>query len=177
MSSSPKPRRAEKAAPKYLTEMEIEALFHEIHSARDRALFRVIYHRGLRASEPGLMSLSDYSEGGGRPPVANLFVRRLKGSRSRTYELTEIEHTSMRAWIRERGMAQGPLFCSRNHRAISRRQVYGLMAGYCKAAGLPAEKSHPHSLKHSCGTHVLAKTHDIMAAQFQLGHADLRSTM
>ncbi len=33
-----------------------------------------------------------------------------------------------------------------------------------------------HVLKHSCGTHVLAKTRDITAVQYQLGHADLRST-
>src|SRR3954451_19022506 len=57
-------------------EESVHALFREIHSPRDRALFRVIYHRGLRASEPGLMNLSDYSESAGRPPVANLFVRR-----------------------------------------------------------------------------------------------------
>ena len=177
MSNSPKPRKPEKALPKYLTESEIEALFQVIRAPRDRALFRIIYHRGLRASEPGLMLMSDYTEIAGRPPVAQLFVRRLKRSHCRLYELTEIEHTCLRAYLRVRGVAPGPLFLSRNHRAISRRQVYELMEHYCELAGIAAEKAHPHSLKHSCGTHVLARTHDIMATQFQLGHKDLRSSL
>jgi integrase len=113
MSSSNPARKPEKTVPKYLTEGEIEAFFHAIHSARDRALFRIIYHRGLRASAPGLMNLADYHESPGRPPVAQLECRRLKGSRSRAYELTEIEHAAMRAWIRERGLGPGPLFLSR----------------------------------------------------------------
>ena len=171
------PRKPQKTLPKYLTTGEIDALFAVIRAPRDRALFRVTYHRGLRASEIGILQLSDYSEIPGRPPVATLSVHRLKGSRSRSYELTEIEHTAMRAWLRERGSGPGPLFTSRNHRAISRRQVHELMAKYCELAGIPAEKSHPHALKHSSGTHVLAKTHDIMATQFHLGHADLRSTL
>jgi integrase/recombinase XerD len=166
-----------KALPKYLTTGEIDALFSGIKSPRDRAMFRITYHRGLRASEIGILQFSDYHEIPGRPPVAQLSVHRLKGSRDGVFELTEIEHTAMRAYLRVRGSAPGPLFCSRNHRAISRRQVYDLMAKYSELAGLPAEKSHPHALKHSCGTHVLAITHDIMATQFQLGHADLRSTL
>jgi integrase/recombinase XerD len=171
------PRKPPKKLPKYLTTGEIDALFAGIKNPRDRAMFRVTYHRGLRASEIGMLQMSDYHEIPGRPPVAQLNVTRLKGSRDGVFELTEIEHTAMRAYLRVRGAAPGPLFCSRNHRAISRRQVYDLMSKYCRLAGLPVEKSHPHALKHSCGTHVLAITHDIMATQFQLGHADLRSTL
>jgi hypothetical protein len=42
-------------------------------------MFRLAYHRGLRASEVGNLELSDYREIAGRPPVARLSVKRLKG--------------------------------------------------------------------------------------------------
>jgi len=170
-------RKPSKQGPKYLTEQEIQLLFGVIKDPRDKAMFRLAYHRGLRASEIGNLNLADYHEIAGRPPVARLVVKRLKGSRHTEYELTAVEQQAMGAWLRVRGRAAGPLFPSRNHRAISRKRIFELMRKYCKLAGLPPEKSHPHALKHSCGTHVLAKTADPVATQHHLGHADLRSTM
>jgi site-specific recombinase XerC len=52
-----------------------------------------------------------------------------------------------------------------------------LMKRYCAAAGIPADLAHMHSLKHSCGTHVLAMVGDLAAVQDHLGHADIRSTL
>jgi integrase len=45
--------------PAYLTPEEIVRLFAAITSPRDRAIFRLTYHRGLRASELGRPSGSD----------------------------------------------------------------------------------------------------------------------
>lgn len=157
---------------KFLTEEEVEALFKVINTARDKALFRLIYHRGMRASEPGLLQLHDWS-----PETERLTVRRKKGSITAPFRLTSIESRALRSWIRERGTAPGPLFLSRKHSAISRDRVHELMASYCQKAGIPPEKAHPHALKHSCGTHVLAKLGDITLVQDHLGHKDIRSTM
>jgi len=41
----------------------------------------------------------------------------------------------------------------------------------------PADKRHPHALKHSCGTHLLEKLGDITLVQDWLGHKDIKSTM
>jgi len=67
---------------KYLSEQQIEALFRVIKSPWDRAMFRLMYHRGLRASEPGLLDLGDWHD-----EDASLYVRRLKGSKSARYPL------------------------------------------------------------------------------------------
>lgn len=53
------PRKHRPNDIKYLTEDEISALFSVITSIRDQAIFRVVYHRGLRASEPRLLQLAD----------------------------------------------------------------------------------------------------------------------
>lgn len=158
--------------PKYLSTEEIEALFSAIKDVRDRALFRVIYHRGLRASEAGLLQLSDYRDRSGR-----LFVRRLKGSNAGEFPLTHVEQTSLRAWIRERGTAPGPLFPSQQARPIGRHMIGVLMRRYCAAAGIPREKAHPHALKHSCGTHLSEMESDITVIQDHLGHREISNTM
>ncbi len=44
----------------YLREEEIERLFSVIDLVRDRAVFRLEYHAGLRASEVGMLQFRDY---------------------------------------------------------------------------------------------------------------------
>jgi type 1 fimbriae regulatory protein FimB/type 1 fimbriae regulatory protein FimE len=161
-----------KTPPQYLTPEEIERLFRVITSVRDRAAFRVAYHRGLRASELGLLRFSDY-----RPTAGRLYVRRLKGSHSGEYHLTHVEQQALRAWLRDRGTAPGPLFVSRNHKAISRWRLDQLIKLYCERAGITPEKAHMHALKHSCGTHLSAREPDIVAIQDHLGHANIQNTM
>jgi site-specific recombinase XerD len=46
----------------YLWEQEVDAFFRMILSPRDKALFRLIYHHGLRASEPGKLMLYDFRQ-------------------------------------------------------------------------------------------------------------------
>ncbi len=166
------PKRKLKPPPEYLTTEEIERFFRVITSPRDRAMFRLAYHRGLRASELGLFQLSDYRMTAGR-----LLVHRLKGSRSGEYLLTKIENQVMRAYLRVRGTAPGPLFLSRNHQPITRYRLHQLMRKYCELAAIPREKAHMHVLKHSCGMYLSAHEPDIVAVQDHMGHAKLDNTM
>src|SRR6266550_3878088 len=55
-----KKRKARKKAMSFLSEEEIERLFGVISSIRDRAIFRLAYHAGLRASEIGMLQLRDH---------------------------------------------------------------------------------------------------------------------
>jgi site-specific recombinase XerC len=157
---------------KYLSEDQIHALFRVISSNRDKAMFRLAFLKGLRASEVGLIRLDDLREREGR-----VYVRRLKNSRSGEFRLHRQEATFLRAWLRERGRSAGALFRSRNNRAISRRQLDRLMKTYGAAAGLPRELCHFHVLKHSRGTQLLASTHDVTLVQDQLGHRNIQNTM
>jgi integrase len=153
----------------YLEIDEMRALFRVITSKRDRAIWAVAYHRGLRAHEIGLLKLSDFQRD-------RLFVRRGKGSISQEYSLTAEELHALKIWLRERGQAPGPLFPSRNHRPISRRRLDALMKRYCEAAGLRKEKSHMHALKHSAGTHLADRGESAQDIQDALGHRRISST-
>ena len=156
---------------KYLTEEQVTALFHAIHSTRDKAIFRLIYHRGLRASEPGLLTMADYD-----PANSSMWVHRKKGSESGRFYLLPVEATAVRAWVKKRGILAGPLFPSRKHTPISRDQIHDMMRRYSALAGIPLESAHPHALKHSCGTHVLARVKDLSIVQNWLGHRSIAST-
>jgi integrase len=171
-------KRVTKPVPKFMTEHEIQVYFQGIdklhlHSrVRDTAIFRLLYHHCLRRSEPGLLNLSDYRQLDGR-----LQITRKKGSLSGEYHLVPVVQTALRAYMRVRGQEPGPLFLSRNHRAIGGRRLDQITKIYCAAAGLPADKAHCHCFKHSGVTHFLTLVNgNIEAAKDHAGHADVRST-
>ena len=58
-----KKRKPRKKAMSFLSEEEIERLFGVIASIRDRAIFRLAYHAGLRASEIGMLQTDSLQRG------------------------------------------------------------------------------------------------------------------
>jgi integrase len=164
---------------KYLSEEELKRLFKAVESepdsylrARNRAVFLVMYWRGLRASEVGRLKLSSWREKTGR-----LYVERLKGSNAGEPLVSPAETRALNAWIRERGREPGPLFPSREGgKGIGRGMVFVLMRKYGAAADIPAFLRHPHCLKHSIATHLMGKL-PVQQVQAWVGHADIRSTM
>ena len=102
---------------------------------------------------------------------------RKKGSDGGEYMLTSKEVHALRAWLRVRGDAPGPLFPSRKGKGISQQMLDVLMKRYGKLAGLPPELCHTHSLKHTCATHLLNKGLSIEDVQDHLGHKNIQSTL
>src|SRR6185295_616593 len=51
-------RKYKEGDVQYLNEEELAALFRSIDPTRDMAIFEVAFHRGLRASEVGLLKVS-----------------------------------------------------------------------------------------------------------------------
>ncbi len=156
---------------KYLTDEELVRLFAVITSPRDRAIFRLGYHRGLRASEVGMLQMSDYRSTAGR-----LYVHRLKEGHSGEYYLTDAETKALRSWLKERCSDPGPIFISNRKTAISQQMLDVLMKSYCDQARIPRDKAHFHSLRHSCATGLLERGEDIAVVQDHLGHANIANT-
>jgi integrase/recombinase XerD len=156
---------------KYMTKQEVRKLFSVIVNPRDRAIFRIVYWHGLRASEVGALQLSSFNIAESR-----LMIERLKGSLPSNAELSADELKHLRAWLRVRGLAPGPLFPSNRKRGIGRFQLHVLMRKYCAAAGIPRDKAHMHVLKHSLATHLLQAGTDLYTVKRLLGHKKITST-
>jgi integrase len=162
--------------PACLSQDEKDRFFRAIKNPRDLALFKVAYHCALRASEIGMLDLSDYRRGPSLD-TDRIKITRLKGSVSAEMYVTPAAAKCVRIWLQKRGNAPGPLFRSRQGRGISRARVFGLFRQYAAAARLPAEKCHPHILKHSAVTHLLEMGESIIDAQRHAGHSSVGSTM
>ena len=160
---------------KFLTRDQVKAFFSQVKDKRDKALFLLMYKRGLRASEPGALLLEDYDRKAGK-----LYTRCLKGSHSGLHLLQKDEIRALNAWLRERRerrIDSPRLFPGRTGQGLGRLRVFLLFKKYAERAGIPEDKRHPHTLKHSVATHLLEVGADIRDVQELLGHAEIDSTL
>lgn len=168
---SPKKKRRAKKLPSYLQPEEVDRFFRVIDSPRDRALFRLMYHAGLRASEVGLLQFRDYN-----PRTERIFIHRLKGSNSGEHHLCREESRVLHAWLKVRGGLPGPMFPSNRRSGIKRGMIHELVQTYGEMAAIPEKFRHAHIFKHTCATHLFDKGFGIEQVQDWLGHVNVQST-
>ncbi len=150
------------------------------HSTRDWAMILVAYRHGLRASEVCGLKLADIDVKAG-----SISVRRLKGSLQTTQPLYQHrgqplldEVSAVRSWLRKRP-ADGSdyLFTSQKGGKLGRTQFFRNFQTIADGAGLPLEKRHPHVLKHSLASHLVAGNVNLALIRQALGHRSINSTM
>src|SRR5579862_5033147 len=150
------------------------------HSVRDWAMILLAYRHGLRASEVCGIKLADLDLKAG-----SISIRRLKGSLHTVQPLYQHkgqplldESAALRAWMRKR-QADGSdfLFCSQKGGKLDRTQFFRNFKKIAEAAGLSVEKRHPHVLKHSLASHLVAGNANLALIRQALGHRSIGSTM
>jgi site-specific recombinase XerD len=156
---------------KYLTVDQTLHLLGKITNPRDRAIFTTAYWRGLRASEVGLIQIGHWNDRASR-----LYVTRSKGGNSGEYLVSDKEARVIRAWVKDRGSWEGPLFVSERRTAISRQQLDKLMKRYAEEAELAKDLWHMHVLRHSIAVHLTEAGHTIQEIASWLGHRNITST-
>jgi len=160
----------------YLTEEEWHRLLKTITDPRDRAIFLTAYTYGLRASEVGMLRVSDVDFARDR-----IFIRRLKGSISGEWPLLPEVAKALKRWLRVRqklGLGDKTmLFVTRQGTPIHRSTLHLLVRKYGKKANIPEHKRHFHVLKHTRAMHLLEETHDIVGTKDWLGHKNIQNTM
>ncbi len=149
----------------------MQRLFSPIKTKRDRAIFAVAYRHGLRASEVGMLQLTDLELKAGR-----ITINRVKGSMSGTYPMSPDTVNLIRSYLNSRKDVSPYLFISNRVLPIDRRTLLKLMKQYGTAAGFPAEKQKFYALKRSIGTHILDAGEDIYFAKDWLGHKNIQNT-
>ncbi|MFW5682601.1 MAG: tyrosine recombinase [Phycisphaeraceae bacterium] len=142
---------------------------------RDVALIELLYGGGLRASEAaGLNTTSVHDTLG--------VVRILgKGNKERIVPLGRPAVRAVREYVDElRPELLRPerptdrLLLSRTGRPLERVAVWQIIKRHAKHAGVPT--AHPHTLRHSFATHLLAGGADLRVVQELLGHSNIQTT-
>jgi type 1 fimbriae regulatory protein FimB len=166
----------------YLEPAEVLAVLKAAKNkgARELAMILLAYKHGLRASEVCNLRLLDLDMKNG-----SVVVERLKGSLRTTQALTEHrgepllnELKALREWLRQRpNDGSDFVFVSQKGGRLDRSQFFRIFKAAASAAGLPPEKRHPHCLKHSLASHLVAANTNLALVQRQLGHKSINSTL
>jgi len=153
-------------------------------AGRDYALFRTLYHAGLRAEEAASLELCDVHFG--RGPFGKVHVRfgkgaKTSGPRPRWVPMLDRLDLILRWYVddvRPRFSDSAALFCDegggRLHRGTVRNRLHYLL----ELEGAPeTERFTPHSLRRACATHNYERGVDLVAIQQMLGHWQVGTTM
>jgi site-specific recombinase XerD len=153
-------------------------------AGRDYALFRTLYHCGLRSDEAASLERSDLHFD--RGPFGKIHVRFGKGTRGsgprpRWVPMLDQLDLILRWFlddVRPR-MADSPaLFCDEGGGVLHRGTIRNRLRHLLELEGGPAEKRFsPHGLRHACATHNYERGVDLVAIQQMLGHWHVGTTM
>lgn len=146
---------------------------------RDHAVLEVLYGCGLRVSELCGLDLADLY-------LDEEFLRVMgKGSKERLVPITGTARAAIASYCYDgaraslaaharRTATNSAVFLNKNGGRLSRQSVHTLCERYGRAVGI--EGLHPHTLRHSFATHMLAGGADLRVLQEILGHSDISTT-
>lgn len=148
---------------------------------RDRAMLELAYSSGLRVSELVGLETADVDLDRALLRVTG------KGNKQRMVPVGEeasywIELYLMsargellRAATRVSAKGARTLFVTRRGGGMTRQGFWKLLKKHGLSAGLPPDL-HPHTLRHSFASHLLAGGADLRVVQLLLGHVDISTT-
>lgn len=153
-------------------------------AGRDYALFRTLYHAGLRADEAASLDLADLHFG--RGPFGKIHVRfgkgaKTSGPRPRWVPMLD-ELDLILAWftkdVRPRFGDSKSLFCDEGGGPIHRGTIRNRLRYLLELEGGPVDQRFsPHGLRHACATRNYERGVDLVAIQQMLGHWHVGTTM
>jgi integrase/recombinase XerD len=177
--------------PRALGEQEMVDLIEApspdtLRGLRDRAMLSLMYAAGLRVSELVSLTLGDVDRARGIVSALG------KGKKRRLVPLGEValEHLSAYLEAREHELAlkaarpgssikaakvSPVLFPSPRGGKLTRQAFWKIVGRTARGAGIRGHV-HPHQLRHSFATHLLAGGADLRSVQTLLGHSNIATT-
>ena len=154
-----------------------------LRGLRDRAMLSLAYAAGLRVSElvglrPGDVDLergivTAHGKGDKRRlvPIGQVALEHLEAY----LEARRAQGEPARRARKSRALGPNVLFPSPRGGRLTRQGFWKIVGTYARAAGIGG-RVHPHQLRHSFATHLLAGGADLRSVQTLLGHADVATT-
>ena len=175
MSTIKTPKISQKL-PNILSIKDIDILCSITESStaavRDKAVIELMYSSALRLSELSQLNIDSVD-------TKSKFVRVIgKGKKERILPLGAQAIIALSAWINNRtdfNPISDALFINKFGGRLSNRSIQLRINFWVKKQGLNCKIS-PHTLRHSCATHLLEASGDLRAVQEFLGHEDISTT-
>lgn len=176
MARFPAMKKRREKLPTFLTSSELEKLLEApktdtLLGLRDHAILRLLYATGIRSSECADM-LDEW---------VDLEARTIKvlgkGGRERVIPLNKRAIIALRQYRTQRGpiSLKTGFFRKKDGGPINRKIVYQRVKKYACRSGITKRVS-PHTLRHTCATHLLQRDVNIVTIQKLLGHELITST-
>jgi integrase/recombinase XerD len=170
--------------PDFLSESEVDALLAAFPATggataldiRNRTILELLYSSGLRVSEAASLPLVnvDFEK--------ELLRVRGKGSKERIVPMGLPAQKLLRRYLeiaRPELCAAVPkspyVFVSNHGRKLDRERIWQVVKLAAERAGIN-KNIHPHTLRHSFASHLLAHGADLRVIQEMLGHANIATT-
>jgi integrase/recombinase XerC len=165
-------------AAKQVVELPHSTADAEVVRLRDALILELLYGCGLRVSELVGLDLQHIEAGATALRVLG------KGNKERRVPVGRLAREALARYLQERNALGHPktgeldrsaLILNQRGARLSVRSVQNLVHRY-GALGAGRADLHPHSLRHSCATHMLEGGADLRAIQELLGHSSLSTT-
>ncbi|WP_264737187.1 tyrosine recombinase XerC [Cytobacillus firmus] len=173
--------KAQKKLPEFFYEEEMKQLFDACEAStplgqRNKALLELLYATGIRVSECSQIRLKDLDM-----YLSTVLVRG-KGSKERYVPFGSFAQDALDTYINRgrkellsNGNVQDNLFLNARGGPLTARGIRTILDKIIEKSSLSG-KIHPHMLRHTFATHLMANGADMRTVQELLGHAFLSST-
>ena len=165
-----RPPKTDSKLPDVLSEAQTRAVLeHPDHAPMERALLELMYASGLRVGELTALDRHDLDLAQGL-----VHVRRGKGGKPRVVPMGRVAQDAISGWMESRTDNEAAVFLAARGGRMSPRAARTLVERAGRRAGVLG--LHPHTLRHSCATHMLDSGADLRGIQELLGHRSLSTT-
>ena len=169
--------------PDFLSPDEVDALLQvysnrakDFLTLRNRTILELMYSCGLRVSETVNLRTDDLKFDEGILRITG------KGNKERVVPIgVPAEHLlqkyldNVRPKLLKDNLEESTVFLSNNGKVLDRERIWGIIKEAARLAGIK-KNIHPHTLRHSFASHLLANGADLRVIQEMLGHADISTT-
>jgi integrase/recombinase XerD len=175
----PSPKYAQRL-PRVLSQEDVgmlldQPILEDPPGLRDKALLEALYGTGIRISELTGLDLEDMD-------LRERELRVLgKGSRERVVPIGDTAAQALRDYLNlgrpklAKTIRTRAVFLNQRGGRLTRQGAWEVVKKYAGRVGLK-ERMTPHTLRHSCATHLLENGADLRYIQELLGHASISTT-
>ncbi|MFC2347084.1 MAG: site-specific tyrosine recombinase XerD [Scardovia wiggsiae] len=182
-----RPPKAASSLPDVLTVDEVARMLDKTGNdrdtdpvvLRDRALLEFLYATGARVSEAVGTDITDLD-------LESRYVRLTgKGSKQRIVPVGSFACRALQRYLNgpraqlqakaKKKQEMRALFLNKRGARLSRQSVWEIVQSAAQRAHITKEV-HPHTLRHSCATHLIQGGADVRTVQELLGHASVTTT-